>query len=624
MQHYTNFESTHHPVQSPLPGQIKNNAGGMSWQVDPMTGLYRFLILGTIGGTYYVGEQDLLKQNLSAVKDLLDAGQGMMVVDAVVDVSTKGRAPSNDPALLVLAMCASCNAHGKVKRWLPIKRQYVLHREHHEELFQKFSLEGIPVSHTKNGRKETFMRKGDLLYRTIEVPEGTFIEEDQPGNLAVRQYALSQLPKVARTGTHRLHFFQFVRKFRGTGSMLRKAMQHLYIDCPEQHLARQLIKYQQRDGYSQSDILSLVHPKPPTETYNALFHWVKKGWPGVGDDPHPDPALRHIWVFERAKHIQDEQEMALLVKEYRLSREMIPTHFLTSKTVYEAILHSTPPEGMEGMVRNLGNMTRIGLLAPENEHTQYVVRMLTDPIAVKKSRIHPIRILAALTQYELGHGEHGGYQGKGITRSSWTGDPKAWTAVPEIMEALDKAFRLAFVNVEATGKKILLAIDVSGSMTGSKCHGLKNLTLHQAAAAMAVILVGIEGSHNVATIAVDTRIYPLAITGDMPLHLVLDQISHHGGGGTNLGLAIEHALQNKRFFDCIIMLTDQETWQGRHPAIVLEEYRRKINPNARMINVQMEATHVTNNAPDDRRALEVAGFDTSVPEIIRSFIAGDI
>src|SRR4030095_7422689 len=120
-----------------------------------------------------------------------------------------------------------------------------------------------------------------------------------PSELAVQQYALAQLPRVARTGTHRLHFVTFVRKFRGWGTSLKRAIQHLYIDMPEKHLARQIIKYQQRDGLSQSSVVALSHPKAPTQTYNDIFYWIRRGWPGVGDDPHPDPALRQIWAFER-------------------------------------------------------------------------------------------------------------------------------------------------------------------------------------------------------------------------------------------------------------------------------------------------------------------------------------
>ena len=39
-----------------------------------------------------------------------------------------------------------------------------------------------------------------------------------------------------------------------------------------------------------------------------------------------------------------------------------------------------------------------------------------------------------------------------------------WNPVREVVDALDAAFYTAFGNVEPTGKRLLLALDVSGSM----------------------------------------------------------------------------------------------------------------------------------------------------------------
>ena len=36
-----------------LDGQVRNNAGGYAYLIDPKQQLDRFLILGTEGGTYY-------------------------------------------------------------------------------------------------------------------------------------------------------------------------------------------------------------------------------------------------------------------------------------------------------------------------------------------------------------------------------------------------------------------------------------------------------------------------------------------------------------------------------------------------------------------------------------------
>ena len=48
------------PQSQPIPvsAQVRNSAGGYSWEVDDWTRLERFLILGAEGGTYYIGERE--------------------------------------------------------------------------------------------------------------------------------------------------------------------------------------------------------------------------------------------------------------------------------------------------------------------------------------------------------------------------------------------------------------------------------------------------------------------------------------------------------------------------------------------------------------------------------------
>src|SRR6188508_1987323 len=89
----------------PIPGstQVANSGGGYSWQVDDWTRLDRFLILGAEGGTYYITERDLVKQNHDALIRCIKA-DGVRAVNRIVEISDAGRAPKNDPAIFALAL----------------------------------------------------------------------------------------------------------------------------------------------------------------------------------------------------------------------------------------------------------------------------------------------------------------------------------------------------------------------------------------------------------------------------------------------------------------------------------------------------------------------------------------
>lgn len=85
------------------PLQVKNNAGGFTFQITPEKMLERFLILGSEGGTYYAEEKDLTQQNLTNLKALVTANQSKLVVDTATDISVSGRSYKNDTAIFSLA-----------------------------------------------------------------------------------------------------------------------------------------------------------------------------------------------------------------------------------------------------------------------------------------------------------------------------------------------------------------------------------------------------------------------------------------------------------------------------------------------------------------------------------------
>ncbi len=84
------------------PNQVANSAGGYSFAVTPQVRLERFLILGSEGGTYYIGENDLTKQNLDNLRKLTMENP-QYVVDTAVEISKDGRSYKNDAAVFVMA-----------------------------------------------------------------------------------------------------------------------------------------------------------------------------------------------------------------------------------------------------------------------------------------------------------------------------------------------------------------------------------------------------------------------------------------------------------------------------------------------------------------------------------------
>ena len=97
------------PVSTPARGDmVKNNdGGGYVFKIDDMDRAKRFLILGSEKNFYRSG-QEMSAQNAKTLIGLAsDARTSIPLVDLIVEVSTEGRAPKQNPALFALAIAAS-------------------------------------------------------------------------------------------------------------------------------------------------------------------------------------------------------------------------------------------------------------------------------------------------------------------------------------------------------------------------------------------------------------------------------------------------------------------------------------------------------------------------------------
>ncbi len=525
------------PQSQKLPGstQIRNSAGGHSWPVDEWTRLDRFLILGTEGGSYYAGQRTLTVENAHAIRQLVESN-GPRVVTRVVEISTAGRAPKNDPAIFVLAMCA------------------------------------------KLGDEQT------------------------------RRLAYNALPTVCRIGTHLFHFASYAEAFGGWGRGMRTAVARWYNKRPADKLAYQVVKYQARDGWSNRDLLRLAHPKPASEAHQQIYRWITQGeLPANAND-----ATTLIDAFERAKAAEAVREIVGLIADHGLPREAIPTQWLTYVEVWRALLDRMP---MTAMIRNLATMTRVGLIEVGSDAASTVVDRLRDAQRLRKARIHPIAVLAALMTYQSGYGARGKH---------------TWQPVGAIVDALNDAFYAAFDNVEPMNKRTLLALDVSGSMTGGMVAGVPGLTPRVASAAMALVTAATEKRYGIVGFTggdyynkrtkPSEAITPLDISPRQRLDDVLERVSGLPFGATDCALPMQWALHKKVAVDTFVVYTDSETWCGRvHPVQALQRYRRETGIAAKLVVVGMVANRFTIADPNDAGMLDVVGFDTATPAVISDF-----
>lgn len=416
-----------------------------------------------------------------------------------------------------------------------------------------------------------------------------------------RKTALAALPLVARTGTHLFLFARYVEQFRGWGRGLVRAVANWYLDKPIDDIAYQAVKYRQREGMSHRDLLRLshpgrlVHPAADEPARKRLFDWI------CGRETSVD-GLRAVEGFQRAQSA-DPADVAALIAEYPLSWEMLPDVALSRPDVWEALLDKGMPQ--TALIRQLPRLTSLGLLDPLGSRGAEVAAQLADPERLRKGRVHPVSALVALRTYASGQG----------ARGSMT-----WSPSRPIVDALDAAFYAAFGAVEPTGKRLMLALDVSGSMSFNPISGLP-LTPREATAALALVTAATEQAYEIVGFCDTLR--PLPISPRQRLDDAIHVVSNLRFGGTDCSLPMLHALETGKQVDVFVVYTDNETWAGRmHPHQALRRYREKTGIDAKLIVVGMTSTRFTIADPSDPGMLDVAGFDTAVPTLITDFARG--
>ena len=328
--------------------------------------------------------------------------------------------------------------------------------------------------------------------------------------------------------------------------------------------------------------------------------------------------------------VADLYKALKLVRDHGLVREQIPTHLLNSSDLWKELLMSKGANGkqegmpIEALIRNLGKMSTLpNFMGSEN--TAVICRRLSAEEDIQRSRIHPFKVLVGSLTYGAGKALKGSL---------------AWTVSPLVRDTLTTTFLKAFKNVSPTGKRYMVALDVSGSMDVA-CMGCPSISCRMASAALALMLYETEpkvylrgftaqSNYGYGSTSSSTdnsfRNFDPNVRRGMTLQQFISA-THAPFGPTDCSLPMRRAIEDGLTdIEAFIVMTDSETFAGPiHPQVALEKYRIfSKNPNVKLIVVGMTANSLTIADPNDRNTLNLAGFDTAMPEIIAMFVRGEL
>ena len=553
-----NFNRRATPQSQPIPGsaQVRNANGGYTWEVDDWTRLDRFLILGAEGGTYYLAERELVKQNHDAIVRCIKA-DGVRAVNRLVEISETGRAPKNEPAIFALALVvthgdAAAKAHafanlGKVCR-------IGTHLFHFAEYVNALRGWGRGLRHAV-GRWYVDRGADDLAHQAVKYQQ---------------------------------------RDGWSHGDLLRLA----HPKAPSrQHDAVFRWMLAGADALGEREVKRKVGGENRVAKYGA-----------VGELP---PLIE---AFERAKRATIPGEIVKLIGEADLPREAIPTRWLNEAVVWEALLERMP---LTAMIRNLGKLTSLGLLQPFSEAKQRVLRKLKDETALQRARIHPFAVLVALKVYAQGHGDKGALKWAPVPAVVDALDA-AFYATFQNVEPCGKPLLIA-LDVSGSMASSMIAGSCISAREASAAMALVTAAteLEHEIVAFSAAAGGHGGKWGGGEPGI-TRVdlSPKLRLAEVVKRL---EAIPMGGTDCALPMlwAARNQLNVAGF---ITYTDSETWAGNIHPAQALQRYRREYVGDAKAVVVGMTANGFTLADPADCGMLDVVGFDTTAPAVIADFV----
>lgn len=411
-----------------------------------------------------------------------------------------------------------------------------------------------------------------------------------------RRAAFDVFTRVIRTGGHLLQWARYHKALGGkVNRSWRRAVSGWLLGRSPDALAYQLAKYRQRDGWSMKDLIDMSHA---LSGGIASFgtHYAAMRWARTGELEPEAPSLLHAFEKVRAGELAAE----VGIRE-GLSWEMLPDEHLRLADIWVRLLRERKLP-LTAALRNLARMTNVGALDPyfTGETADALRAMFGDERALRGARVHPINLLVALRQYE-----------KGETRSGLR-----YTPVAGVRQMLDSAFYKAFETAEASGKRHLVGVDISSSMTRATPFGL---TSHEIATVLAMKILRTEP----ASIAVGfaNQIRELGMHAGMDLQAAL-RTTQGSFGSTNPSALIAYASGHKIPVDTFVVITDNEVNSGYHVPDALRNYRKASGIDAKLIVLATTATRFSIADPKDAGMLDIAGFGSDVPALLTEFSRG--
>lgn len=201
---------------------------------------------------------------------------------------------------------------------------------------------------------------------------------------------------------------------------------------------------------------------------------------------------------------------------------------------------------------------------------------------------------------------------------------------PSIREALHDAMEEAALRVPSIAGKVVVAVDVSGSMqsplTGHRRGATTEVTCVQVASLIAACIHRTCDQAEIIPFS-DDVIHGTSISRRDSILTNAEKLASLPSGGTNCSAVLRWMNERRMSADVVMIVSDNQSWvdviDGPATATMQAwaEFKHR-NPLARLVNIDLQP-YTTSQLPEYADILNVGGFNDSVFDVIRAFVTGE-
>ncbi|ESO86371.1 hypothetical protein LOTGIDRAFT_235432 [Lottia gigantea] len=427
--------------------------------------------------------------------------------------------------------------------------------------------------------------------------------------------ASKAFPNICKHPIDLFYFLEYAKKMsdqhKGWGRSLRNLVSSWYNGIEPKELVEFVTRYKSCCRWSHVDVIRLGHVHPLKDETAIIIRYVMKGLTEATqlaegkDSKQIKEILKYLKGVDQVKQSINEHEIGVQIRQLNLKQEHIPTKLQKSVEVWQALI---PNLTIKEILSNIVKLASLGILKSDNYILPDILDRLTNEQVIKDSGVSPMKVLIALRNYE---------QGKGKIK---------WQRNESVANALNLTFSHAIKNnISVTNKRLLIAVKIGHGLPQHSVYGTPALSSMIAAAGLATIYIQSEDSCSL--VFFSTTVIPVAIKSQMKVENICEGLAKAALPeipvmACDVSAPIRWATDNKKSYDAIIILTDSKDSTGTvTPHSALLQYRKDLNlPNTKLIICGMTSRKMEYADSNDLGMLDIAGFDSTVPDIISNFV----